>query len=78
MADDVDSGGRGVSAGLVAAVVLALLLVIFVLQNTHEVRVELYFWDFEGPLWLVLAGSILVGLVALELATTVLRRGRRR
>lgn len=78
MADEVESGGRGVSAGLVGAGVLAVLLVIFVLQNTDEVGVEVFFWDVRGPLWLVLAASILVGLVALELATTVLRRNRRR
>lgn len=74
MADE--SSGRGVSPGLVVAVVLALLLAVFVFQNTDEVEVTAYFWEFSGPLWLVLLITIAVGLVILELFNALLRRRR--
>jgi uncharacterized integral membrane protein len=77
MADEVKSGRRGLNGGLIGAGVLAAALLIFVFQNTDEVPVTLFFWEFTGPLWLVLLVSILVGLVALELASTVLRRRRK-
>jgi uncharacterized integral membrane protein len=77
MADEVESGRRGLNGGLIGAGVLAVLLVIFVFQNTDDVPVTFYFWTFTGPLWLVLLATIVVGLVALELATTVLRRRKK-
>ena len=73
MADEVESDRRGLNGGLIVAAVLAVLLVVFVVQNTEDVAVTVFFWELTGPLWLVLVASIVVGLVALELGTTVLR-----
>jgi uncharacterized integral membrane protein len=77
MADEGEPGRRR-SSGLIAAGVLVAALVVFVMQNTQDVEVTVFFWTFTGPLWLILLVSIVVGLAALELATTFLRRRRER
>jgi uncharacterized integral membrane protein len=76
---ELDEGGgkSRLSGGLIGAGLLAAALAIFVVQNTDDVPVTFFFWTFTGPLWLVLLVSILVGLVALELATSVIRRKRK-
>ncbi len=76
MADESGSGGGGLNAGLVGAGVLAVLLVVFIAQNTVEVPVKIFFWEFTGPLWLVLAVTVVVGLGILELVSWVMRRRR--
>lgn len=68
---------RGLNPGVVVAGVLAVLLLVFIFQNTDEVRVTAYFWEFRGPLWLVLIVTVAVGLVILELFNALLRRRRR-
>jgi len=77
---ELEGGGskRRLSGGLIGAGVLVAALAIFVVQNTHDVPVTFFFWTFTGPMWLVLLVSILVGLVALELATSVIRRKRQK
>jgi uncharacterized integral membrane protein len=72
-----ERSSRGVSPGVAIAAILAVLLLVFIFQNTDEVRVTAYFWDFTGPLWLVLLVTVAVGLVILELFNTLLRRRRR-
>lgn len=69
---------RSVSPTVVIGAILAILLAVFVFQNSHEVPVEVFFWDFSGPLWLVLLVTILVALVMLELVGTLWRARRRR
>ena len=73
MADDGERRGPGISPSAVVGALIAVLLAIFVFQNTHEVEVEVYLWDFSGPLWLVLLVSIAVGLIGLELIGTLWR-----
>jgi hypothetical protein len=50
MADEVEQGGRNIRPTTILGVVVAVLLGVFVFQNTHEVPVELFFWEFSGPL----------------------------
>lgn len=76
MADEAPSGTGGFNVGLIGAGVLAALLVVFIAQNRNDVEVTLFFWDFTGPLWLVLAVTVLVGLAILELVSWVVRRRR--
>lgn len=76
MARDGGEGGRQVNAGLVGAAIVAVLLAIFIFQNTGEVTVEVFFWDFTGPLWVILLATALVTLVLAELVTFVRRRRR--
>ena len=77
MADEVEQGGRSIRLTTILGVVVAVLLGIFVFQNTHEVPVELFFWDFSGPLWLVLLVTIAIGLIVLELVSALWRARRR-
>lgn len=77
MADEVEQGGRNIRLTTILGVVVAVLLGIFVFQNTHEVPVELFFWDFSGPLWLVLLVTIAIGLIVLELVSALWRARRR-
>ena len=65
------------SAGAVASLVLAALLLAFMLQNRQETRVNVLFWHAKLPLWFVILGSALAGAVV-WLGLGVLRRHRRR
>jgi len=65
---------------LIVAMVIALLAVIFALQNAPPVAVNLLFWQFNGSLALILLGAVFVGvLLSLLLAapSTVRRRRTR-
>ena len=65
-------------ARLGAAVVLVVLLVIFVLQNTDKTDVDFIFTDVKMPLIFVLIGTAFVGAAASSLLQFVLRRRRDR
>jgi uncharacterized integral membrane protein len=67
---------RRISAKAVLWIVLAVLVLIFILQNTKEVRVDLLFWDVSTGLWLMLLVVFLIGL-ALGWLLARLRAGRR-
>jgi uncharacterized integral membrane protein len=78
---DNDSGkqsdGRGLGGGAIASLVGIALLVIFMFQNTEDVRLDFLVWHFTWPLWLVtMASAVLGALVWFGLG--VLRRHRRR
>ncbi|MFD3506880.1 lipopolysaccharide assembly LapA domain-containing protein [Nocardia sp. NPDC058666] len=54
--------------GLLAAALLGIVLLIFIIQNLDKVRTNLLFWDFELPLGItvllsVIAGALVMGLV---------------
>ena len=49
--------GRQIGIGVVV-----LALVVFVLQNTDTTSVTLFIFDVSFPLWLVLAGTILISM----------------
>ena len=53
--DGFRPSGKQVGAGIVA-----LALIVFVLQNTDTTSVTLFVFDLSFPLWLVLAGTILL------------------
>ena len=76
MAREGGETGRQVSAGLVGLAVVAVLLAIFIFQNTGDLTVKVFFWDFTGPLWVILLATALVTLVLAELATFVRKRRR--
>jgi uncharacterized integral membrane protein len=76
MARDRDEGGSQISAGLVGLAVVAVLLVVFIFQNTGEQTVKVLLWDFTGPMWVILLATALVALVLAELATFIRRRRR--
>ena len=60
-----------------APVAIAALLVLFMLQNTDDVHVELLWWDLTWPLWLIVLLSAALGAFV-WLGLGVIRRHRRR
>ncbi len=47
---------------LIVLLILAILLVIFTLQNSTEITIHLFLWDIAGvPLALVIIGCIIIG-----------------
>ena len=65
------------SGGVVSAVSGVGLLAVFMIQNTADVNVTFFFWDFSMPVWLLtLSAAVLGALVWLGLG--ILRRHRRR
>ncbi len=60
---------------LIIGIVLGVLGLDFALQNTQEVTVTLFAWQFTSPLALVILGSMLVsiGLALLAMIPAVIR-----
>ena len=51
-------------AVIIILLILAVLLVIFTLQNSTEITVHLFFWDLPNvPLVLLLIGCIILGYI---------------
>lgn len=65
------------SGGAVASLVGLVLLIIFIAQNTEEIRLHFLAWTFSWPLWLyTIVVAAFGALVWIGLG--VLRRHRRR
>lgn len=67
----------GLGAGAIASLFGAGVLLVFMLQNRDEIRVNFLFWHAKLPLWFVILGSALLGAI-IWLGFGVLRRHRRR
>ncbi|NOR75892.1 MAG: DUF1049 domain-containing protein [Draconibacterium sp.] len=49
---------------IVVILVLAILLVIFTLQNSMDITLSIFFWEFSDiPLVLVLIGCVVIGYI---------------
>ena len=68
---------RQPSGGMIASLVGGGVLLIFVVQNTEDVRFDFLFWHFTWPLWLYTIVTALFGAMV-WLGFGVLRRHRRR
>jgi len=66
-----------ISGGAIAAIAGGGVLLIFILQNTEDVRFDFLFWHFTWPLWLYTIVVAVFGAI-LWLGLGVLRRHRRR
>jgi len=52
------------SAIFIIILIVAILLIIFTLQNSTEITVQLFFWEIaNAPLVLVLMGCIVIGYI---------------
>ena len=69
--------GRQLGGGAIASLAGVGLLVIFMLQNTEDVRLDFLFWHFTWPLWLLTLASALLGALV-WFGLGVMRRHRRR
>ena len=78
-ADDEIETGTGesrMSVGLIATAIVAVVLLVFIFQNTDETKVTWLFFDSEPPLWLALLVAAVAGAVVSELVGWVIRRRR--
>jgi uncharacterized integral membrane protein len=66
-----------ISAGSIASIGGVVVLLIFILQNTEDIRFHFLFVDFTWPLWLYTIVVAVCGAVV-WLGLGVLRRHRRR
>lgn len=69
--------GLKLSGGAVASGAGITALVVFMLQNTEDVRVSFLGWDFTTRVWLLTLVSALIG-AGVWFGLGVLRRHRRR
>jgi uncharacterized integral membrane protein len=74
---EVKPGGRGLGGGAIASLSGVAVLLIFVIQNTQDVRFHFLFLDFTWPLWLYTIVVALFGALV-WLGLGVMRRHRRR
>ena len=63
---------------MVIALLVAVLLIVFVVQNDNEVPVTWLFVEVNGPLWAVIIAAAVAGAVLSEVLGWVVRRTRRR
>ena len=64
--------------GLVAAVLVVVALIFFVVQNGDDVAFEWLVFDMTGPLWVVIVVAAVAGAVLSEVLGFRRRRRRRR
>jgi uncharacterized integral membrane protein len=60
---DAGDTKRQISPKAIVGIVLVVLVLIFVFQNTASRRVHLYFWDLDLPAWIWLVGVLAIGFV---------------
>ncbi|WP_157121132.1 LapA family protein [Nocardia miyunensis] len=53
---------------LVAAAIIGIILMIFILQNLNRVEVTLFFWSFSLPLGVTILLSLIAGTLVMALA----------
>jgi uncharacterized integral membrane protein len=55
------------SARVIVAIVIVVLAVILIAQNTHDVQFHLFFWHINRPMWLMwlifLAAGFVIGSI---------------
>lgn len=75
---DPDRKKLSIPPGLVAALLLVVALIFFVVQNGDDVAFEWLVFDMTGPLWVVILVAAVAGAVVNEVLGFVRRRRRRR
>ena len=68
----------GPSPTLIAAIVIAILVAIFIVQNGEKRTIELLFVDVTAPVWLGFAIALVLGALLDRLITMWWRRRKRR
>ena len=71
------SSGRKLGGGAIASLTGVGLLLIFMIQNREDVRLDFLVWNFTWPVWLLTLASALLGALV-WFGLGVMRRHRRR
>jgi uncharacterized integral membrane protein len=74
--DATRTNQRRVPPALIGAVVFALVVLVFVLQNTHRAPIHFLWFEWNGQLWLMLLITSASAIAAAELFTRYLRHRR--
>ena len=74
---DVQPDGRRLGGGAIASIAGGGVLLIFILQNTEQIRFHFLTLDFTWPLWIYTIVVAVVGAI-LWFGLGVMRRHRRR
>jgi uncharacterized integral membrane protein len=74
--DDKGVERRSLNWRVIGAIVLALLVVDFMVQNNNTVDVHFLFFSREAHVWVVLLITGVLAVVAVELVASHLRRNR--
>ncbi|WP_433732988.1 LapA family protein [Nocardia sp. CA-129566] len=53
--------------GLIVAALIGIVVLIFILQNLEEQRVDLFFWDFSLPVGIMVLLSVIAGALVMAL-----------
>lgn len=61
---------------LIAALVLSILFLVFILQNSQQVNLHFLFWEFNGSLALILILTFVVAIIISLLVSIPLYIGR--
>ena len=69
--------GRHLSGRAITGLTGVGLLLVFMIQNTEDIKIDFLFWSFTWPLWLYTFVIALIGAVA-WVGAGVIRRHRRR
>jgi uncharacterized integral membrane protein len=74
---ELPKAGRKVSPELIIAGLIALLLVVFVVQNADDTKVTWIIKDSTTPLWVVIVVSAIGGYLIGQLIEAGVKRRRR-
>lgn len=77
--DGIDTPGddRGFNGRIVVLVFLAIVLVVFIFQNTASQEIKFLGFESEPPLWVSLLLAAVLGALVGQLAMWLYRRSRR-
>jgi uncharacterized integral membrane protein len=70
---------RKISPFLIGLIVVAVLALIFIVQNSNDAPVTVLFWDFTTSIWVVIVIALVLGMALDRLLQLWMRRrkGRR-
>lgn len=68
----------GIPWGLAAALLLAVAIIVFAVQNTQVVELRFLIWKTTAPLVVIIAVAVVASIVFDEVLGWALRRRRRR
>jgi uncharacterized integral membrane protein len=63
---------------VIGAIVVAVALLIFILQNTQEEEVTWLFFEANAPLWVLIVVTAVLSVALAQFVLLIVRRRRRR